>query len=130
VCGRTVRAALLVAAVAVVSAACADVQQPEVERVASAVALAGNDTTIRCALLAPAAVAALEHDESAPCVQALGQLPLSGGRVVSSAVWGDNAQVRLTDDTLFLTRIDAGWKFVAAGCRAQEDAPYLCRVEA
>ncbi len=29
---------------------------------------------------------------------------------------GDNAQVRLTSDTLFLTRTDAGWKVAAAGC--------------
>ena len=84
----------------------------------------------RCALLAPATVAALEHDESAPCADALGQLDLPGGQVVSSAVWGDNAQVRLTGDTLFLTRTAAGWKVAAAGCTPQGEAPYLCRLEA
>jgi hypothetical protein len=45
-------------------------------------------------------------------------------------VWGDNAQVRLTGDTLFLTRTDAGWKVAAAGCVPQGEAPYLCRLEA
>jgi hypothetical protein len=131
-CGRTVRVALLVATASavVLVTGCANVQQPEVERVASSFAHSGAEPAARCALLAPATAATLENDESAPCVQALEQLPLPGGPVVSSAVWGDNAQVRLTDDTLFLTRTDAGWKVAAAGCRAQGDGPYLCRLEA
>ncbi len=120
-----------VAAVAVVAMAaggCADLQQPEVEQVAAAFTRSGP--VDRCALLAPATVAALEYDESAPCADALGQVGLPGGQVVSSAVWGDNAQVRLTGDTLFLTRTDAGWKVAAAGCVPQGEAPYLCRLEA
>jgi hypothetical protein len=121
----------LVVAVAVITTAmgaCADLQQPEVEQVAAAFTRSGADD--RCALLAPATVAALEHDESAPCPAALGQVDLPGGQVVSSAVWGDNAQVRLTGDTLFLTRTEAGWKVAAAGCTPQGEAPYLCRLEA
>src|SRR3954451_22848470 len=120
-----------VAAVAVVAMAaggCADLQQPEVEQVAAAFTRSGP--VDRCALLAPATVAALEYDESAPCADALEQVGLPGGQVVSSAVWGDNAQVRLTGDTLFLTRTDAGWKVAAAGCAPQGEAPYLCRLEA
>jgi len=121
----------LVAAVAVVAmavAGCADLQQPEVEQVAAAFTRSG--AVDRCALLAPATVAALEYDESAPCADALGQLDLPGGQVVSSAVWGDNAQVRLTGDTLFLTRTEAGWQVAAASCVPQGEAPYLCRLEA
>jgi hypothetical protein len=120
-----------VVAVAVVTTAvggCADLQQPEVEQVAAAFTRSGADD--RCALLAPATLAALEHDESAPCPDALGQVDLPGGQVVSSAVWGDNAQVQLTGDTLFLTRTDAGWKVAAAGCVPRGEAPYLCRLEA
>jgi len=121
----------LVAAVAAVTMAtggCADLQRPEVEQLAAA--FTGSGTDDRCGLLAPATVAALEYDESAPCADALGQLDLPGGQVVSSAVWGDNAQVRLTGDTLFLTRTEAGWKVAAAGCVPQGEAPYLCRLEA
>jgi hypothetical protein len=110
------------------TAGCAGLQQPEVEQVAAAFTESG--AVDRCVLLAPATVAALEHDESAPCADALGQLDLPGGQVVSSAVWGENAQVRLTGDTLFLTRTAAGWKVAAAGCTPQGEAPYLCRLEA
>jgi hypothetical protein len=117
-----------VAISAMATTGCAGLQQPEVERVAAAFTESG--AVDRCALLAPATVAALEHDESAPCAEALEQLDLSGGQLVSSAVWGENAQVRLTGDTLFLTRTDTGWKVAAAGCTPHGEAPYLCRLEA
>jgi hypothetical protein len=121
----------LVAGTAVAAMAvggCANLQQPEVEQVAAT--FTRSDPADRCALLAPATVAALEHDESAPCADALEALDLPGGQVMSSAVWGDAAQVRLTGDTLFLTRTDMGWKVAAAGCVPQGEAPYLCRLEA
>jgi hypothetical protein len=120
---------VLVAAV-VATSGCASLEQPEVERVAIEFARPDADAAQRCALLAPAAVRALEHDEQAPCAEALGQLELPGGDVVSTEVWGDNAQVRLTDDTVFLTSTGQGWRVVAAGCRSQGEGPYLCRVEA
>jgi hypothetical protein len=110
-------------------AGCADLQQPEVDRVAAAFAAPDADPPARCALLAPVTLAALEHDESTPCTEAIAQLELPGGALVSTAVWGDNAQVRLTADTLFLTRTDAGWRVAAAGCVPHGDAPYLCRLE-
>jgi hypothetical protein len=124
------RAGLVLTAVAaaMATAGCAGLQQPEVERVAAAFTESG--AVQGCALLAPATLAALEHDESAPCAQALGQLDLPGGQLVSSAVWGENAQVRLTGDTLFLTRTAAGWKVAAAGCTPRGEAPYLCRLQA
>jgi hypothetical protein len=51
--------------------------------------------------------------------------------VVSVDVWGAEAQVKLADDTLFLTQTDDGWRVAAAGCRAQgSDEPYDCQVEA
>ena len=117
-----------VAAAAMAVAGCAGLQQPEVEQVAAA--FTQSPAVDRCALLAPATVAALEHDESASCADALGQLDLPGGQLVSSAVWGENAQVRLTGDTLFLTRTDTGWKVAAAGCAPRGEAPYLCRLDA
>jgi hypothetical protein len=124
------RAGLVLAAVVatMATAGCAGLQQPEVEQVAAAFTESG--AVDRCVLLAPATVAALEHDESAPCAEALGQLDLPGGQLVSSAVWGENAQVRLTGDTLFLTRTDTGWKVAAAGCTPHGEAPYLCRLDA
>jgi hypothetical protein len=115
-------------------AGCADLQQPEVQQVALGFARPGTGPADRCALLAPATVAALEHDESQPCAAALGRLadslPNPGDSVQSVAVWGDNAQVRLAGDTLFLTLTEQGWKVTAAGCTAQDEGPYQCRLEA
>jgi hypothetical protein len=112
---------------AVLLTGCAGMQRPDVERVAAEFAT-GNPAA-RCALLAPAALASLEHDDSQACAAAVAEVAPSGGQVQQSQIWGDEAQVRLADDTLFLTRTSAGWKVIAAGCTADGDAPYNCRVE-
>jgi hypothetical protein len=115
---------------------CADLQGPDVEQVVLAFTRPDADAASRCALLAPATLAAFEQDESTGCPQAIGRLELTGGPVRSTAIWGDNAQVRLgadggsTGDTVFLTRTDQGWRVTAAGCQPQGDAPYRCRLEA
>jgi hypothetical protein len=123
VCGR----AAVVAAAALLLGGCAGLEQPEVEQVASTFAAA--DPSARCAILAPATVAAVEAARSESCVRAMAQLSLPEGAVVSSAVWGDEAQVQLVGDTVFLTRTSAGWRVTAAGCRSRGDAPYVCRLE-
>jgi hypothetical protein len=120
------RAFVLGAAVAVL-VGCAGMERPEVERVATD--FATGTPAVRCALLAPAALAALESDESAPCTATVGRLAPPGGQVQQTEVWGDEAQVRMTGDTLFLTRTGAGWKVIAAGCTSNGDLPYQCRVE-
>jgi hypothetical protein len=120
------RAATMIA-VALLLSACAGLEQPEVEQVASVFAAA--DPSARCQMLAPATLSALEVQRSESCVQAMAQLSLPEGAVVSSTVWGDQAQVRLVGDTVFLTRTSSGWKVTAAGCRSRGDAPYACRLE-
>ena len=87
------------------------------------------DPATRCDLLAPATLAGLEERESASCTEAIGQLPLQGGDVESVQIWGSDAQVRLSEDTLFLTETRAGWRVTAAACRSQGEAPYECEVE-
>jgi hypothetical protein len=119
------RAVVLAATVAL--AGCANLEQPVVEQVASTFAAA--DPSARCAMLAPATVSAVEAARSESCVQAMAQLSLPEGAVVSSTVWGDNAQVQLVGDTVFLTLTSTGWKVTAAGCRSRGDAPYVCRLE-
>jgi hypothetical protein len=47
--------------------------------------------TVRCALLAPAALAAQERE--APCIATVGGPAASAGRVLQTAVWVDEAQV-------------------------------------
>jgi hypothetical protein len=110
---------------------CASIQQPEVEHVATAFENPSEDAEARCDLLLPSARAALEERESAPCSEAIGSLPLPGGQVRSTQVWGGQAQVRLEGgDTVFLTETKSGWRVVAAACTPRPEAPYDCQVEA
>src|SRR3569833_3262776 len=81
---------------------CASTQEPEVQRVATAFEDSGGDPEARCDLLTPKALAALEENKSQACSDAIGQLPLNGGAVRSVHVWGGDAQVQLSGDTLFL----------------------------
>ena len=121
------RASLAGAAACVVLAGCSAMQRPDVERVATD--FATGDAATRCSLLAPATLAAVEDDESTACAAAVTELAPPGGAVQHTEVWGDEAQVRLAGDTLFLTRMASGWKVSAAGCTPAADAPYSCRVE-
>ncbi|WP_433291767.1 hypothetical protein ACQPZQ_02915 [Pseudonocardia sp. CA-142604] len=123
---RFMRAAAIAAAALLLSA-CAGLEPPEVEQVASA--FAGADPSARCQMLAPATASALEGRQAESCVQAMSQLSLPRGAVVSSTVSGDQAQVQLVGDTVFLTLTSDGWKVTAAGCRSQADARYDCRLE-
>ena len=115
---------------AVVLAGCASAQEPEVQRVATAFEDTGGDPGARCDLLAPNALTALEQDQSQPCDQAIAQLPVAGGDVQSVEVWGGDAQVRLTGDTVFLTETRAGWRVTAAACQPNGEAPYDCELAA
>ena len=110
-------------------AGCSSMQQPEVEQVATAFEDPSADPETRCELLAPATLAALEEEESAPCADVIEELPLEGGEVESVQIWGGDAQVRLSGDTLFLTETRSGWRVTAAACTPHEQAPYDCEVE-
>jgi hypothetical protein len=91
-----------------------------------------RDPTAACALLAPRTLESVEKDGT-PCDRAL---PAQGlptpGRRSAVAVAGHSAQVRYSDDTVFLALFDDGWKVTAAGCsRTSPDpaTPYDCTVE-
>jgi hypothetical protein len=115
--------ALLLAALA----GCTSADEPAARDVASS--FAAGDPQVRCGLLAEGTLTSLLAD--GPCPEAIGQLPLGSGVVVSVEVWGEDALVHLTDDTLFLTRDDAGWRVSAAACEAAgADRPYECQLEA
>ena len=108
---------------------CASASDPDVAAVATAFEDPGGDPQARCDLLAPATLATFEADESAPCADAIADVPLPGGEAGEVQVWGGDAQVRLGDDTVFLTETSAGWKVTAAGCEPRGEAPYDCEVE-
>ena len=108
---------------------CSSMQRPEVEEVATTFEDASADPATRCELLAPATLAAFEEEESASCTEAIEQVPLEGGAVESVEIWGGDAQVRLSGDTLFLTETRTGWRVTAAACSSRGEAPYQCEVE-
>jgi hypothetical protein len=123
---RGIAGALSVGCAAAALAGCAAAERPAVEQVV--VAFAAADPAARCALLAPATLAALERSTSTSCAQAIADVP-TGGTVLHTAVWGNAAQVRTAEDTVFLTRTSGGWKIAAAGCEPAGDAPYGCEVD-
>jgi hypothetical protein len=106
---------------------CANAEEPEVRDVASS--FAAGDPQVRCDLLAAGTLTSVLAEGA--CPEAIEELPLGSGDVVSVEVWGSDALVHLADDTLFLTREDAGWRVSAGACTdVGVDRPYECRLEA
>lgn len=94
-------------------------------------AVAAGDGAAACTLLSPRARAELEQSASAPCARAVLEedLPTTGA-VGDVRVFGTMARVGSGVGTVFLSRFDAGWRVVAAGCApTSPDHPYDCRVE-
>jgi hypothetical protein len=44
-------------------------------------------------------------------------------------VYGQWAQVRLSEDTVFLGAFPGGWRVVAAGCTPRDNRPYDCTLQ-
>jgi len=120
---------VLAAGALLLLAGCSGLQHSGVERVATSFEDQNGDPEARCDLLMSTTRAAVEQQEQAPCTEAIGDLPLQGGSVRSVQVWGDQAQVRLDGDTLFLAETSGGWRVSAAACSPQQDRPYDCEVE-
>ena len=88
-----------------------------------------KDAAAMCRLLTPAAAESIASGDET-CQQAVGDLDLPGaGPVETVQVWSDRAEVRTGGDTLFLTKVSAGWRVSGAGCTFQGDEPYDCDVE-
>jgi hypothetical protein len=122
-----VRALCVPVVVAGTAGACTNADEPEVRDVAAS--FAGADPAGRCRLLAASTLTALEKDESSPCPAAIAGLPLGSGEVRSVEVWGQDALVHLSDDSLFLTRGPNGWQVSAAACEPDGEGPYVCQLE-
>ena len=89
-----------------------------------------RDGAAACAVLAPDTVAELERSAGQPCAEAILEEDLTApGPVAGADVYGQWAQVRLDDDTLFLAVFPDGWRVVAAGCTPRAERPYDCRVK-
>ncbi|MBG0829969.1 hypothetical protein HS041_19560 [Planomonospora sp. ID67723] len=109
---------------------CASADGPAAERAVLRfyAAVAGGQGGQACSLLTPEAAEGLRA-AGETCEQAVLALALPGGDVTGTRVWGDEAQVRLARDTVFLHRFTQGWLVRGAGCRPRGDLPYDCEVE-
>jgi hypothetical protein len=93
-------------------------------------AVAAQDGTTACDLLAPETAGEVAESGDSPCAEAVLDEDLPDpGAVVSTAVFGQRAQVRLAGDTVFLAVFPGGWRVVAAGCTSRGERPYNCTVQ-
>lgn len=125
--------AVLVAVATLVVSRCGGQGNAEADNVLAAVqrfaAATGSDPAQACGMLAPNTLSELEDSEG-PCADSLPKqdLPALHG-VGPVTVYGKDAMVHLAQDTLFLARFDDGWRITAAGCTAQGNAPYKCKLK-
>ena len=126
---RSHRVLTILAVGAALLTGCASSHEPEVERVATTFEDPSADPQERCDLLIPATRAALEQSGSALREEAIEDLPLEGGAVDSVEIWGGDAQVKLTGDTVFLSETSDGWRITSAACTPRAEAPYDCEVD-
>ncbi|WP_106617803.1 hypothetical protein [Saccharothrix carnea] len=103
-----------------VLAGCGSGSGDVVERVTEefTAAVASGDSVRACELLTDRA------REDVEC----SSLDVPGGTVESVEVWGDAAQVRTSDDVLFLRELSSGWRVAGAGCESRGERPYTCEV--
>ena len=126
---RRTGALLGAGALALLVSGCSSAERPEVERVASQFEDSSEDPQARCDLLTPQALEQLEEQLGKSCADGIGDVPLEGGDVERVEVWGADAQVRMSGDTVFLSKTQAGWRVAAAVCTPQPEGPYDCEVE-
>lgn len=128
------RPAALALSAVVLLGGCADVGSRETSAAGIAAklltAVDDKDGTAACGVLAPDTATELEQSAGKPCAQAVLVADLPAPGTVSGAdVYGQWAQVRLSDDTMFLAVFPGGWRVVAAGCEPRQSRPYDCTLQ-
>jgi hypothetical protein len=128
---KVISAAVAVTTLLLTVAGCASVddRQTAASNVAERMltAVQQNDGQGACELLAPATAAEAVQSDGKACEQAILDEDLPDpGVVTAAAVYGQQAQVHTSTDTVFLAMFPGGWRVVAAGCTPQGDRPYDC----
>ena len=123
-------ALLAAGALALLVSGCSSAERPAVERVATDFEDSSGNPQARCDLLMPKTLEQLEEQLKKSCADGIGDVPLEGGDITEVQVWGGDAQVRMSGDTVFLAKTPTGWRIAAAVCSPQAEGPYDCKVEA
>lgn len=85
-------------------------------------ALGQRDGAGACRILAPPTRSEVEQSAGRPCAQAILEEPISAASgTAHTEVYGTMGQVRWAEETTFLTRYEAGWRVLAAGCALPKD---------
>ena len=72
----------------------------------------------------------LEDSTGQPCDEAvLQEVSPAGTEVIEVSAYGTTSQVRLSADTMFLTRFRGGWLVLAAACRPARADTYECGIK-
>ncbi|WP_248959918.1 hypothetical protein [Sphaerisporangium perillae] len=113
---------------------CASGEAPTAQRAAERFysAVHAGQGEAACGLLTPRAAEDLPLGGES-CAEAVlrARLPAADRprpQAAPTQVWGDEAQVRLSGDTVFLHRFSRGWLVRAAGCTPRGEQPYRCEV--
>ena len=129
--GTWTRHVALVLGAALALTGCGSDRNAPVEEVATAFyqAVAAEDGTTACRLLAPATAEELERSAGKPCAQAILEedVPQSA-RAEEVEVYGTAGEVRTATDTAFLAKFRRGWRVVAVACTPSADRPHDCAV--
>lgn len=111
--------------------ACGSTHEGDVEAVSERFhqALQAGDGEAACELLSDEVQKELQDSTGSACAEAVldSGVP-DGGTVDRVSVFDTAAQVRHSDDVVFLSDFPDGWRIIAAGCDEQAAAPYDCQV--
>jgi hypothetical protein len=129
---RSLNAAAVTVMTAAVVTACGSAETPAATQVARRFteAVDAHQGAAACSYLAPATKSELEQSAGKPCSAALVEEGLQdAGAFRSATAYGTMAQIKLREDTLFLSRFQGGWKVMAAGCSPRAERPYDCELQ-
>lgn len=131
---KVISAAVMASTLLLFVAGCSSVDDRQAAASAAAArlltAVQNGDGQTACAVLAPATAAEVVQSAGEDCPRAILDEDLPDpGVVTAAAVYGQQAQVRTSSDTVFLAVFPGGWRVVAAGCTPQGDQPYDCVVQ-
>ena len=93
-------------------------------------AVGQQDGAGACEFLAPETLHEVEKSAKASCVEAITDVDLPElGQLIATDVYGNEARVLASGDTVFVSDFDGAWKIVAAGCATRGDLPHDCEIQ-